>query len=123
MAIFCPCGILFLDCLLKPVHLLTQLHERLLCRIGFLGAFLGSAEVGFFTSVFLIPMTKLGIVCGICAPILLVEVAMLLGASFLGNHAHRPGTRPLVAFLALVRSLLVGLCISFLGTYTLNSLE
>ncbi len=54
----------------------------------------------------------------------LAEVAMLLSASFLENLASILSTRPLVYFLALVRRLLVGLCVgSFLGTYTLNSLE
>jgi hypothetical protein len=54
----------------------------------------------------------------------LAEVAMLLGASFLGNLSRILGTRPLIFFLALVRRLLVGLCIgSFLVTYTLNSLD
>ncbi len=48
---------------------------------------------------------------------LLADVAMLLGASFLGNLAHILGTGPLPSFLTLVRRLLVGLCVgSFLGT-------
>ncbi len=69
-------------------------------------------------------MTILGIVCGICTSIFLAEITMLLGVGFLGNLAHRLSTRHLVSFLALVGSLLVGLCIgSFLGTYALNSLE
>jgi hypothetical protein len=40
---------------------------------------------------------------------LLAEVAMLLGAIFLGNLAQILGTRPLVSFLAPVRRLLIGL--------------
>ena len=46
-------GVLFLDHLLKLVQFLAQLHERLLCGIGFLSAFLGGAVIGFFRSVFL----------------------------------------------------------------------
>ncbi len=54
----------------------------------------------------------------------LAEVAMLLSVRFLGNLASILSTRPLVYFLALVRRLLLGLCVgSFLDTYILNSLE
>jgi hypothetical protein len=106
---------LFLDCLLKPVHLLAQLCKKVLGGVGFLSAFLGGVKIGLLHPVFLVPTTILGIVHGIHAPMLLAEVKMLLGASFLGNLAHRLGTRPLVSLLALVRSLLIGLCIgSFL---------
>ncbi len=35
MATFLPFGIMFLDCLLGPVHLLAQLCERVLCGIVF----------------------------------------------------------------------------------------
>ncbi len=81
-------------------------------------------EVGFSHSIFLVPTTILGIVHGICTPMFLAEVAMFLGACFLGNLAHRVGARPLVTLVALVRSFLVGLCIgSFLSTYVLNSLK
>jgi hypothetical protein len=105
-------------------HLLAQLREGVLCGIGFLSTFLGSMEIGYFCSVFLVPTTIIGVVHGMRTPMLLAEVAMLLDASFLGNLARILGTRPLVSFLALVRMLLVGLCIgSFLGTYALNSLE
>jgi hypothetical protein len=109
MAMFLPIGVLFLDCLLKPVHLLAQLRKRVLCRIGVLSAFLGGTEIGFFCTVFLVPTIILGIVHGICTPMLLAEVAMLLGAIFLGNLAYILGTRPLVSFLAPVRRLLIGL--------------
>jgi hypothetical protein len=54
----------------------------------------------------------------------LAEVAMLLGASFLGDSGRRLGTRSLVSLLSLVGSFLGVLCIgSFFGTNTLNSLE
>jgi hypothetical protein len=55
---------------------------------------------------------------------LLAEVAMLLGASFLGDSGRRLSTRSLDFFLALVGSFLVGLCVElFLCTYALYSLE
>ncbi len=50
-------GTKFLDCFLKLVLFLAQLGERLLCRIGFLSAFLGGMRIGFLRSVFLILMT------------------------------------------------------------------
>ncbi len=81
-------------------------------------------EVGFFHSIFLKSTTILGIVSGKCAPIFLAQVAMLLGASFLGSPAHRIGARSLVTPFPLVRKFLNGLCIgSSLGTCTLNSLK
>jgi hypothetical protein len=84
----------------------------------------GGIEIGFFCSIFLVPTTILGIVHGGHAPMLLAEVAMLLGVSFLGNLAPILGIRPLVSFLILVRRLLVRLCIgSFLSTYMLNSVK
>ena len=46
-------GVFFLDHLLKLVQFLAQLCTRLLGGIGFLVAFLGSAEIEFFCSVFL----------------------------------------------------------------------
>ena len=61
---------------------------------------------------------------GICAPMFLAEVAMLLGSSFLWNFVSRLCTRSLVSFLVFRRSFLSGLCIgSFLGTYALNGLK
>ncbi len=87
-------------------------------------AFLDGTEVGFFRAVFLVPMTTLGVVHGMCTPMLLAQVAMLLGTSFLGNPACRIGARSFVTLLALVQSFLVRLRIgSFLGTYTLNFLK
>ena len=86
--------------------------------------FLGRLEVGFLVSVLLVPTKILCIVRGICAPMFLPEVAMLLGSSFLWNFVSRLCTRTLVSFLVFCRSFLVGLCIgSFLGTYALNSLK
>jgi hypothetical protein len=52
-------------------------------------------------------MTILGVVCGLRAPMLLVEVAMLLSASFLGGSGHRLGTRSLFLFLPFLEAFLV----------------
>ena len=91
--------------------------------IWFLSAFLSGKEIGFFCSVFLVHTTILGIVHGRCAPMLLSEVAMILGASFLGDSDCRLSTRLLVSFLALVGRSLAGLCVGlFLHTYVLYSL-
>jgi hypothetical protein len=69
-------------------------------------------------------MTILHAVHGIHAPMLFAGVAMLLGASFLGDSGHRLSTRSLVFILALVGSILIGLYISlFLGTYVLYNLK
>ena len=46
------------------------------------------------------------VVRGICAPILLAQVAVLLKADFFGNPGRRIGTRVLLPFLALVGRLL-----------------
>jgi hypothetical protein len=124
MAIFLSFSALFLDCLLELVQFCAQLCGRLLCRIGFLSAFLVRAEISVFCSVFLVTTAICHVMCGIQAPMLLAKVAMLLSASSLGDSGHRLITRSLVSFLAFVGSFLVGLCIgSFLGTHALNSLE
>ncbi len=64
------------------------------------------------------------IVCSIHSLVFLAEVAMLLGASFLGDSGHRLSTRLFVSFLALIGSILAGLYVGlFLHTYALYSLE
>ncbi len=67
MARFLPFGILFLDHLLKPVHLLAQLSKRELCGIGFLSAFLGGAEIRFSVPFFSYLRHSL-ILCMVYAP-------------------------------------------------------
>jgi hypothetical protein len=63
-------------------------------------------------------------VCGVCAPLVLAQIAPFLVTSFLGDLDRSFITRSLVSLVTLVRRLLVGLCIGiFLGTYALNSLE
>jgi hypothetical protein len=92
--------------------------------MGFLSNSLGGTKIRFFHSLFFVPMTILGILCGVHAPMLLAEVAILLGVSIFGNLARVLRIRPLVSFSALVRRLLVELCIGFfLCLYELNSLE
>jgi hypothetical protein len=117
-------GAMFLDLLLKLFQFLAQLRRRVLCGIGFLSAFLGSAEFGFFHSVFLILTTIFCIVHSTRMPMLLAEVAMLLKASFLCDSGRRLSTRSFVSFLALAGSFLVGLFVGlFLCTYALHSLK
>jgi hypothetical protein len=53
MATFLPFGVLFLDWLLEPVHLLAQLGKRVLHGIGFLATLLGGAETEFSVLSFL----------------------------------------------------------------------
>ncbi len=98
--------------------------KRFLCRIGFLSTFLGGMEIGFLRPIFLILTTITCVVHSVHAPMLLAEVAMFFGASFLGDSGRRLSTRLLVSFLALVGSFLIGLCIGlFLCTYALYSLK
>ena len=75
-------GVFFLDHLLELVHFLALLRKRLLCGIGFLSAFLSGAEIGFFQSVFLETMALTSIARHVRAPMLLAEVAVFLGTSF-----------------------------------------
>ncbi len=119
-------GVLFLENLLKLVQFLAQLRERLLRGIGFLSAFLGGAEIDFLRSVFLKTMTIASIVGRVRAPMLLAQVAMLLG-TYLFWDSETLSTRSLRTLLLAVQSFLVarrvGLVGSFLPTYALNSLE
>ncbi len=119
-------GVSFLENLLKLVQFLAQLRKRLLCGIGSLTAFLGGAEIGFFRSVFLKTTTIVSIVGRVRAPMLLAQVAMLLGTYLFGD-SETLSTRSLRTLLLAVRRFLiarrVGLVGSFLPTYTLDSLE
>jgi hypothetical protein len=74
-----------LQCLLKLIQFLAQLHKVLLYGIGFLIVFLSGVELEFLLSVFLIPTTIPGILHGVCTPMLFAQVAMLLKMDFLGN--------------------------------------
>jgi hypothetical protein len=102
----------------------NELCKKLPCRIGFLSAFLGSTEISFLRFVFLILMTVSCIVHSMRNPMLLAEVAMLLGASFLGDSDRSISARLLVSFCAFVGSFLAGLCAElFLRIYALYSLK
>jgi hypothetical protein len=100
----------FLDGLLQRfLELLTFFGE--LCKvvvygITFPSAFLSGEEIGFLLSVLFKPTTITSVVHGICAPMLLAQVAMLLQEDFLGNPDCRIGTRAFLLFLTLVRRLL-----------------
>ncbi len=74
--------------------------------ITFLSTFLSGAKIRFLLSVLFKPTTITSVVRGICAPMLLAQVAMLLKADFLGNPDCGIGTRVFLPFLALVRRLL-----------------
>jgi hypothetical protein len=63
-------------------------------------------ENGFLLSVLFKPTTITSVVSGICAPMLLAQVAVLLKADFLGNPGHGIGTRAFLPFLTLVGRLL-----------------
>ncbi len=125
MALLLP-GVPFLQHLLKLVQFLAQLRERVLGGIGFLSAFLGGAEIGFFCSVFLKTTTIAGIVCCVRAPMLLAQVAVSLGR-YLFRDSGTLSTRSLRTLLLAGGRFLVAsrirLGISFLPTYALNSLK
>jgi hypothetical protein len=119
-------GVLFLENLLKLVQFLAQLCKRLLPGIGFLSSFLSGTEIGFLRSVFLKTTTIASIVGRVCAPVLLAQVAMLLG-TYLFQDSETLSTRSLCTLLLAVQRFLVarrvGLVGSFLPTYALDSLK
>jgi hypothetical protein len=112
-------GALFLDHLLELVRFLAQLHEGLLCGIGFLSAFLRGAEIGYFRSIFLKTTAIASIVCRVRAPMLLAQVAMFLG-TYLFWDSGTVSTRSLRTLLLAMRRFLVarsdGLFGSFMAT-------
>ncbi len=75
---------------LKLLIFLGQLPKVLVYGITFLSAFLSNAEIGFLLSVLFKPTTITSVVRGICTPMLLTQVAMLLKADFLGNPDRGP---------------------------------
>jgi hypothetical protein len=74
--------------------------------ITFLSALLSGAEIGFLLSILFKPMTITSVVHGIHAPMLLVQVAILLKMDFLGNPGRRIGTRAFLPLLVLLGILL-----------------
>ncbi len=95
-----------LQCFLKLLNFLSELRKVVVYGITFLSAFLSCAEIGSLFSLLFKPTTITSAVRGICAPMLLAQVAMLLKADFLGSPDHGISTRVLLPFLALARRLL-----------------
>jgi hypothetical protein len=95
-----------LQCFLELLNFLGELHKVMVYGITFLTAFLSGTEIGFLLSVLLKPMTITSVVRGICNPMLLSQVAMLLEANFHGHPDCSLSTRAFFPFLALVRRLL-----------------
>jgi hypothetical protein len=91
---------------LELFDFLGELRKVMVYGITFLTALLSGAEIRFLFSVFLKPMTIMSVVHGICTPMLLEQVTMLLEANFLGHPDRSLGTRAFLPFLALVRRLL-----------------
>jgi hypothetical protein len=96
----------FLQCFLELLNFFGELHKVVVYRITFLSAFLSGMKIRFLLSILFKPTTITSIVHGVCAPMLLAQVAMLLKADFLGNPDRGIGTRALHLFLTLVRRLL-----------------
>jgi hypothetical protein len=91
----------------------------------FLTIFLSGAETRFFSSVFLILTTFTSRVSGMCAPMFLTQVAILLKSDFLGNAGRRISTWLFFSFLS-VEGKFLGFLIRFallMGTYTFNSFQ
>jgi hypothetical protein len=85
---------------------------------------LGSAEIGFHHSVFLVPAAIFGSVRSMRTPMILAQLAGPLKTDFLGSLLRGYSTGPLGSCLVLVRSFLTELCMGFLGgTHALNSLK
>ena len=91
---------------LELLDFLGELRKVMVYGITFLTALPSGAEIGFLLSVFFKPTTITSVVHGICTPMLLAQVAMLLKTDFLGNPDGILGTRVFLSFLALVRRLL-----------------
>jgi hypothetical protein len=91
---------------LKLLNFLGELRKVMVSGITFLTSFLSGAEIRFLLSVLLKPTTITSVVRGICAPMLLSQVAMLLEANFLGHPDRSLGTRAFLPFLALVKRFL-----------------
>ncbi len=95
----------FLQRFLKFLDLFGELRKAVVYGITFLSAFLSSAEIKLLLFILFKPTKITSVVRGICAPMLLAQVPLLLKADFLGNPNHGICTRALLPFLALVRRL------------------
>jgi hypothetical protein len=94
-----------LQCFLELLSFLGELRKVMVYGITFLTAFLSGTEIRFLLSVFFKPTIITSVVRGICAPMILEQVAILLEANFLGHPDRSLGTRAFLPFLALVRRL------------------
>jgi hypothetical protein len=110
-------GVFFLDHLLELVRFLAQLREGLLYGIGFLSAFLSGTEIGFFCSVFLETTAIVSIVHGVRAPMLLAEVAVFLGTSFLWDSGTVVSTRLQRTLFIAVQRFLVARSDGLIGSF------
>ncbi len=109
---------------LKLLDFLGELRKVMVYGITFLTALLSGAEIRFPLSVFFKPTTITCVMRGICAPMLLAQVAMLLKANLLGHSNSSLGTRVFLPFLALVRRLLGRFLFALLvGADTFNCLQ
>jgi hypothetical protein len=100
-------GVFFLDHLLELVQFLAQLRKGLLYGIGFLSAFLGGVEIGFFRSIFLETMAIARIVRRVRTPMLLATVALFLGTCFPRDSGTVVSTRLLRTLFIAVRRFLI----------------
>ncbi len=81
-----------LQCFLELLDFLGELREVVVYGITFLSVFLSGAEIGFLLSILFKPMTITSVVRGICALMLLAQVAMHLKADVVGNPDRGIGT-------------------------------
>jgi hypothetical protein len=95
-----------LQCFLEPLDFLGELRKVVVYGITFFSAFLSGAEIGFLLSILFKPTSIMSVVHGICTPMLLAQVAVLLKVDFIENPGHGFGTRAFLPFLALVGRLL-----------------
>ena len=113
-----------LQCFLKLLNFLGELRKVMVYGITFLTALLSGGEIRFPLSFFFKPTTLTIVVRGICAPMLLAQVAMLLKANLLWHTNRSLGTRAFLPFLALVRRLLGRFRFALLvGTHAFNRLQ
>ncbi len=70
---------------LELLNFLGEPRKIMVYGITFLSASLSGAEIGFLLFILFKPTTIMCVVGGICAPMILAQVAMLLKADFLGT--------------------------------------
>jgi hypothetical protein len=70
---------------LKLLDFLGELRKVMVYGITFLTALSSGAEIRFLLPILLKPTTITSVVCGICAPMLLAQVACFSKQTFLGT--------------------------------------